>query len=158
MSWKITERDLDHIIPTVQMLLRRGALAQNVDPQMPRNFYDSNTPSLLSERSLDSVTLDSGNFLIKKYVCQNSLMGTTAENCPSLETVSAPKELLTKIRSGKSVTVKRMSGKTPALLSAHDQVEKERSKKVKKQTKAFDRLLLANNTCQALIRPIKCWD
>ena len=151
-KWSITENDMKHIVPTAMLVLRRGGLAlENND--VLSNVY-AKTKTKLPAAHLDKDTYDVGKFLIRKYAATKGLFGLTAADNPTTDSLSGPAPLISKVRRGKSTTVKRTTGKQSVLNpSEREKKELARQRKVKREKKVVDCYSSDMNTCQSLVKP-----
>lgn len=152
LTWKTTEKDLRFVIPTARMMLRTKRISPSSPESTPFNVYEE-TPTPLPLASLDVNTKEAGEYLIRRYLIENNMMGMSKEDARDVNSISAPKELLTKLKTGKSNTIKRMACRAPVATSTPVKKEKKRKEAVKKQTKVIDCLSFRMNTCQAFMRP-----
>jgi hypothetical protein len=148
MVYSVTEKDMEFVIPTVNMILRH--LCPSSADELPYNIY-SKEPTPLSRAYLDSDTEESGTYLIKQFLIKEKLMGMDACGSQDPKAVSGPQELLAKLKGSKSVTIRRTSCKSTNATS--NTTESKRKQVVKKQVKVVDGLSSRRNTCQAIMKP-----
>ena len=99
---------------------------------------------------------DAGIFLIQKYAQKQGLFGDFPDPFKSLDTISCSKVLLTKLKTGQSVTVRRAVIKATqgsAVIPEREVQEKKRLKIVSKKKKEVECLSSEMNLCQALVKP-----
>ena len=153
VSWTTTQVDINHIVPTVLLVLRRGALSLSPDPN-PYNVY-AKTRTLLSPSILDENCKEVGEFLIKRYIANERLFGCTTEDVPNPSTVTGPKDLVSRAVKSKGVTIKCATG---AGIAKEDKTERQkreekRKKKVSTTLQRVECLSSEMNACQALVKP-----
>ncbi|XP_070203435.1 uncharacterized protein [Littorina saxatilis] len=117
VTWKTTQKDLDFVIPTANLILRTG------------------------------------EYLIRKFLIKEKMMDMSRGDGGDVNQIKGPKELVSKVKSGKGVTIKRMTSKIPVATSTSEKKEKKRKALVRKQSKVIDGLSSARNTCQAVMTP-----
>lgn len=152
ISWDISSKDLDYIIPVVGLIMRRNAL--NIEPDAtPKNVYASKN-TMLSDIVLDRNTWDVGKFLIRHYVCKVGLFGLGPSDCPAIAEDLGPKALVNRVRKSKGNTIKRLTERSSILAgSQKDANEKKWQSKVTRQKKVVECLSSEMNTCQAVVKP-----
>lgn len=151
ICWKLSDKDISHIIPTLQMILRTNDKIMEED-RIPKNVYGACIRPL-SDAILDEKTFEIGKFLIVKYVCRSGLLEHTDSDIPVLDDNLGPKELMQKVKKGKGVVVKRATCKTLVTTDIRTVKEKKRRQAVDRMTKVYDCLSSEMNTCQAVIKP-----
>ena len=148
---KISDSDMQFILPTVFLVLRRGGFSLVQDDKV-RNIYANYTP-VLEDSLLDRNTNDIGFSMIKKFVCKNSLCGFTPNDCPSFETVNGPKVFVNKLKHGKSTTFSRARSSNVVRKSNKAILEDKRQKQVERYKKRYDCLTSSMNACQSIVKP-----
>ena len=151
LSWKLTEKDVNHVIPTLQMMLRANETIMK-EESTPKNVYGVCMRSL-SDAILDEKTIEIGKYLIIKYVCRSGLLGHSENDIPVLHNHLGPTELMQKVTRGKGVVVKRATCKSLTVDDQRSAKEKKRKQGVDKMVKVYDCLSSDMNTCQAVIKP-----
>lgn len=151
LSWKLTEKDVNHVIPTLQMMLRVNDTITKED-STPKNVYGVCVRTL-SDAILDEKTFEVGKYLIMKHVCRSGLLGHTETDIPVLHNHLGPTELMQKVTRGKGVVVKRATCKSLRVDDQRLTREKKRKQGVDKMVKVYDCLSSDMNTCQAVIKP-----
>ena len=148
---EIVDKDIKFVCRCAQMILRCGAL-NTVPEAVPRNSYNRK-PEPLTQCILDRETSGIGKFLIHKFICKEGLAGTSKDDCPSIETVEGPKELVKKVKIGKSTTVQRARCKPDIPKSEKEIIEERRQKEIKRLNKLAKHTTSVMNTCQAIVNP-----
>ena len=151
LTWKVTEKDVSHVIPTLQMMLRANDAITKED-STPKNVYGVSVRAL-SDAILDEKTFEVGKYLITKYVCRSALLGYSENDIPVLHNHLGPSELMQKVARGKGVVVKRATCKSLTVDNQRSAREKKRKQEVDKMKKVYDCLSSDMNTCQAVIKP-----
>ena len=136
MAWKVSDVDIGYILPTAKMILKKGGLDLTKANDVPMNFYDDKIPKPLPTAVLDDASMNAGHYLIKKYLVNNNLMGTSSVHLPKNTDLEGPKLLCSKVQKS-SVTVNRMTckEKTSAEQSVHEKIEVTRQAHLKKEQK-----------------------
>lgn len=152
LGWGLTDVDEKHIIPTTSMILRQGGLSIH-ESHLPVNLY-SKVHVQLPPSILDAHSIGTGKYLILRYISQECMFGLTEADLPTIDDVSGAKELISRARRSKGVTIKRTVKSKKVDSKTERQIKEEhRQKKVAKQTKLADCFASDNNTCQALLKP-----
>ena len=94
LSWKLTEKDANHVIPTLQMILRANETIMKKE-STPKNVYGV-CMRTLSDAILDEKTFEIGKYLIIKYVCRSGLLGHSENDIPVVHNHLGPTELMQK--------------------------------------------------------------
>lgn len=152
LTWKTTAKDLQFVVPTAEMILRTNGLSATEYDDTPRNIYSGDKP-VLADTILDSKSREGGTYLIHRFLCDNKLMGMTAKDMISADDIPVPPTLKTKLKAGKSTTIKRVTCKPPTAFSTPVKKEKQRQAAVRKKSKEIDCLSSNMNTCQAIMTP-----
>ena len=148
---EMAKKDMKHVIPVTKLILRVNALSSE-EQEKPRNVYESKQGEL-QEAVLDKNTYSLGKFLIKRYAVSQGLFGHKRSDCPDINEVEGPKELLRKAKAGKGVTMRRISKEIKNPTSKPCSNELKRQATVKKQTKVLACMSSTMNTCQSLVNP-----
>lgn len=151
LSWKVTEKDVNHVIPTLQMMLRANETILK-DDLIPKNVYGADIRTL-SDAILDEKTFEVGRYLIIKYVCKSGLLGHSENDIPVIQSHMGPTELMQKVTKGKGVVVRRATCKSLTVDDQRSAKERKRKKAVDKMAKVYDCLSSDMNACQAVLRP-----
>jgi len=153
LGWTTTKVDINHIVPTVLLIFRRGGLSMQPDPN-PYNVY-TKTKIRLSTSILDKNCVSVGEYLVKKYIASERLFGCNIQDIPDSLTVSGPKELVSKAVKGKGITIKRATGAGVIRLAKSERQQKEesRKKRVSVTVQRVECLSSEMNACQALVKP-----
>ena len=153
LGWKISDNDINHIIPTTVLILQRNALSLEPDSE-PANIY-TKKKVVLSASILEENCSDVGEFLIKRYLAKNYLFEMTGADLPTLSQIKGPKQLVGKAFRSKGVTIKRTSGRSAPSENKTDRQKKEdtRKKVVKNAVLRVECLTSEMNACQALVKP-----
>ena len=152
LTWKTTQKDLDMVAPAAEMILRRGGISAHTHSDTPVNLLSEDQIQLPTE-CLDKNTKEAGLFLIHRFACKNKLLGLSEEDLKDAALIEMPESLRAKLKTGTSVTVKRMSCKPPAAASTPVKQEKKRLASVKTKSKVIDCMSSSKNTCQAILKP-----
>ena len=147
----ISEKDLKFASRCAQMILRKDILSTAKD-SVPKNMYQKN-PQPLTECILDSETKEIGNYLIKKYICKIKLGGTDSNDCPDVQEIHGPRELVKKVKMSKGTTIQRRKCKANAQKTEKELIEEKRKKDMKKLNKLSLHCSSVMNTCQAIVNP-----
>lgn len=151
LGWRTTSTDLKHIVPTAQLIIRKGL---DIAPcTIPYNVYGKKVTALPLE-ILDMHSLTVGEYLMKKFIYENNIFkANSAQAPPDVNDVIAPKPLLTRLKVSKGVTLKRCTTRSKAPQSATTTEEAKRKQTVMKETKQVDRFSSKMNACQAVVNP-----
>ena len=68
-------------------------------------------PDLLLESILDRSSNEAGQYLVRKFVSLNNLVGFDKTDAPNVNEISRPKTLAQKVKQAKGVTVCRIPTK-----------------------------------------------
>lgn len=151
LCWRITSTDIQHIIPTAQLITNRGLEVTPND--IPYNVYGKK-PKALPLEILDINSLSVEQYLLEKYMFENNILNASTAHVPDVNAVNAPKSLLTRLKGVKGVTMKRCTTRSKNLIqTSHEIEEAKRKKTVMKESKQVDRLSSKMNTCQAVVNP-----
>jgi hypothetical protein len=151
LGWNLSDPDWKHVVPTVMLILRKGAISHDPQPD-PYNLY-AEIPKLLDTSILDKNSLTGvGTFLLQRAAVRMNWMTYEASDLPnSPSEIQGPSSLIKKVWKAQGITTNR------ATIKAHSHVrdsEKEKmDKKLKKQTKQLSSLMAEMNLCQALVHP-----
>ena len=152
VKWNFTDTDVNHILPTVELILRRGGLCLE-DDDVPYNVY-APTNMILSRSLLDICSENVGNYLVKRCVFAKRLFGCNPNDCLDVSSLQGPKELVQRAKSMKGVTLRRAIRKTATALKSERMIrEEKRQKALDKRMEEADCLTSDMNTCQALVKP-----
>ena len=95
-----------------------------------------------------------GEYLLYKYCCAEKLFGIVQDDvAEKKEHIQGPKELISKVLTGSSTTVKRSTCRPSKELSKHEKETEKRKKKLGQEQKRMESLLSSQNACQALVDP-----
>ena len=147
----LTEKDLKFIVPLAKLVVRLGALSPDKMTDL-KNIYDAGSPQL-SEAILSKYSSAAGEYLIKKYVCQEQLFGFKKEDCPDITSVDCIKEVKNKLKISKGTTIRIATIKKVTPKSKEEEAERKRKSLVRKQQSVVDCMSSNMNTCQALVKP-----
>ena len=103
-NWCIDAVDSTYIVRGATLVLKRKGLTEKTD--IPTNVY-AFTEKVLSMAMLDRKSKGCGDFLLMRFCCRESLFGIRQEDVSAAaKELKGPKELVSKILNGKTVTVK----------------------------------------------------
>jgi hypothetical protein len=103
---------------------------------------------------LDVDSLQCGEYLIKRYCSQEGICGIRKEDVSAAgKSLQGPKELITKVLKGSSVTVKRNACKPERSKTPEERKEEQRTRKLAQDQKRTKSLYSDQNTCQAVVDP-----
>jgi hypothetical protein len=152
LKWNFNDSDFIHILPTAELILRKGGLSCHQD-SIPYNVYAKDV-IVLSPSILDEECQSVGEFLLKRFVAKQGMFGTSEKDIPSKDTITGPKELVARAKLSKGVTIRRAFKKANAAMKTIRQVKEEkRQKDLARKMKETDCLTSEMNTCQALVKP-----
>lgn len=152
LGWELTEVDKNHIFPTADLILRKGAICMD-ENDIPLNVYTKNTIALPLS-ILDRCSKEAGVFLMHRFLAKEKLFGLTCDDIPSPDSLTGPSEIISRARKSKGVTIKRtVKSKVQTVPSERQEKELQRQKSVAKETKRIDHFSSENNNCQALVKP-----
>lgn len=152
LKWMSTEVDLNHVIPTSNLILSRGGLSID-ENEIPEKVY-TNKKSYLPPSILDQMSYDVGKFLVKRFLANNELMGMSSNSTPDIKDFIGPPVLLNKAKKSKGVTLKRATEKsTVTAKTEREQKEETRKLKLRKDIQIADLLSSDMNMCQSLVKP-----
>jgi hypothetical protein len=80
LGWVTNQMDINHIIPTVVLILRRGGMSLESDPTI-FNVY-AKVKTVLSPALLDRNGKSVGEYLIQKCISKEGLFGCSTEDAP----------------------------------------------------------------------------
>ncbi|CAC5396692.1 unnamed protein product [Mytilus coruscus] len=130
----IKNTDLQHVIPTAELILRRNGLETDVNI-IPYNVYATKILCCL---------LPLGHYNIRHW----------KEDLPKVEEIIGPKPLVDRVKKSKGTVICRTKFKQAFLdKTEKDIAEEKRVKKVTKLTKNLDHLSSTMNACQAIVKP-----
>ena len=152
VNWNFTDTDVDHILPTAKLILRRGGLGLQED-HIPHNVYARNKTAL-NPSILDEQCRNVGEYMLKRYIIKKGLFGCKQTDLPNINTLQGPTDLVQKAKLSKGTTLRRTTGKVSEVSkSEHAIWEEKRQKALDKRMKEENRLTSKMNTCQALVEP-----
>lgn len=151
LGWSLTDVDLNHIYPTVSLILRQCGLSMEQNHNT-FNVY-AETPTALPLSILDSNSEAVAHFLMKKFLVKEKLF-QYQETDLAKEDLKGPAELVNRAKRTKGTTLKRtLKSKNIALKTNREVKEEARKKLVEKKSKEIDCLTSEVNACQALLKP-----
>ncbi len=150
-TWRVTKKDVSHIVPTALLILRQGGLSLDPDSR-PRNVYDAKK-TYLSEAALDMNTYQIGEYLVKRFAHLNEMCGLS-KVIPSLD-IEFPKPLVTKVKNmtDSGYTVRRMKCQMSTNTGDKEKKEIKRQKRAKHLSAVANCLTSDMNLCQAVVKP-----
>ena len=151
VQFNLQSKDVKHIVPVAQLILKTNSLSTEED-KTAKNMYEPQQ-RCLQDAILDRNTYAVGQFLIKKYMSNQQLFGLVKNDCPNVNEIEGPKEVLRKARAAKGTTLRRVATKALVTVKTSTPAESKRQAEVKKKTKIFDCMSSAMNACQALVNP-----
>ena len=151
LNWSFSDVDVHHIYRTASLILRRNGLSIYANDN-PCNMY-SLERQILSPAILDEFSKSTGEYLLTKYVIKEQLFGYTSKDLPDFQGVTGPKDLLTKLKASKGVTIKRVVKQRKPMKTSRDLKEEKRKRVVTRENKKTDCLSSEMNNCQALVKP-----
>ncbi|CAG2250909.1 unnamed protein product [Mytilus edulis] len=148
----MNDKDFNYIIRISSLILRQGGLSTKKDDRI-LNVY-SHPTVVLPEAILDANTKDVGQYLIWKYISTQGLFNLSKDDCPDVEKIDGPKEIIRKLKTSKGTTIQRVGKKLKDVTKKErDTKEIQRKKLVAKQTKLADQKSSEMNACQAILKP-----
>ena len=145
---KVTATDKLHIYRAVRLIQKQEGIAINPDPT-PRNVYHSLEPEL-SLAILDKETSEIGKYLVMRHIYSTSLIKNF--ECPPVDSVQGPKELLTRVKRSESTTINRSKIKVKKDKTQAEKEETSRKQRVVRLSKIVDCMSSKMNLCQAVVK------
>ncbi|KAH3777824.1 hypothetical protein DPMN_179272 [Dreissena polymorpha] len=150
LEFELTEVDMNHILPTTALILRRGGLSMD-SSQLPVNVY-TKVPFVLPAAILDELSMDVGKYLLFRYA--SKVLPRTDADVPSVDEITGHTELVSRAKRSKGVTIKRtMKSKIQPVKTEKQIREDKRQKHLEKETRKLDSMLSENSSCQAIVKP-----
>ena len=152
LGWTLDENDINYILPTVLLILRRGGL-DDEEVTTPVNVYRQKK-TVLPISILDKNSANVGEYLILKYICKEGLFGCSGLDLPDASSLTGEKDLISRAVRSKGVTMKRTS-KTKVMVEKSERQRKEdhRKREVAAQVHRVECLSSEMNACQSLLKP-----
>ena len=127
LEFELTEVDMNHILPTTALILRRGGLSMD-SSQQPVNVY-TKVPFVLPAAILDELSMDVGKYLLFRYA--SKVLPRTDADVPSVDEITGHTELVSRAKRSKGVTIKRTMKSKIKPVKTEKQIREEKRQKHK---------------------------